>query len=51
MVLSEEHFIFRRKWSAYNLEAYNNRELLPIGLAAMGASVRTLLHFHPPITT
>ncbi|KAJ5248897.1 Permease cytosine/purine uracil thiamine allantoin [Penicillium chermesinum] len=36
-VVMEEHFIFRRRWSAYNLEEWNNPAALPFGWASIGA--------------
>ncbi|KAJ5533493.1 hypothetical protein N7494_010045 [Penicillium frequentans] len=36
-VVMEEHFIFRRRWSAYDLDAWNNPAALPFGWASIGA--------------
>ncbi|KAJ5667341.1 hypothetical protein N7507_003205 [Penicillium longicatenatum] len=36
-VVMEEHFIFRRRWSAYDLENWNNPAALPFGWASVGA--------------
>lgn len=36
-VVIEEHLIFRRRWTAYNLEEWNNPAALPFGWAAIGA--------------
>lgn len=38
-VVMEEHFIFRRHWSAYNLNDWNNPTRLPFGWASIGAFV------------
>jgi purine-cytosine permease-like protein len=32
-----EHVVFRRRWSNYNLDAWDQPELLPFGWAAIGA--------------
>lgn len=36
-VVMEEHFIFRRGWKSYDLDAWNNPAGLPFGWAAIGA--------------
>ncbi|KAM0751475.1 hypothetical protein T439DRAFT_211182 [Meredithblackwellia eburnea MCA 4105] len=39
VVLCEEHWLFRGgKFSNYDLEAYNTRELMPVGYAALAAT-------------
>jgi purine-cytosine permease-like protein len=36
-VVGEEHVFFRRRWSRYNLDAWDKPALLPFGWAAIGA--------------
>lgn len=36
-VVLEEHFIFRRRWKAYDFDAWNSPALLSFGWAAIGA--------------
>ena len=36
-IVMEEHFIFRRRWTAYDFDAWNNPAALPFGWAAVGA--------------
>ena len=36
-VVMGEHFVFRRRWTAYDLEAWNNPIALPFGWASIGA--------------
>ncbi|CAG8088017.1 unnamed protein product [Penicillium olsonii] len=36
-IVMEEHFIFRRGWSGYDLNAWNSMTELPFGWAAIGA--------------
>jgi purine-cytosine permease-like protein len=37
VITIEEEFLFRRKRGGYDWTAWNNRQLLPIGFAALGA--------------
>jgi purine-cytosine permease-like protein len=40
IILIEEHYIFKRgDWSNYNLEFWNDRSKMPLGLAAAGAVI------------
>lgn len=40
VIIAEEHIIFRKaRWSAYNWDAWNRKELLPFGWGAIGGFI------------